>query len=69
MIIARIAASLQFEIGFRDFFEHPTIALLAEFLIPNLPREFGDERTGNQLADVESTSSNGAPEAIKKDRE
>ena len=65
-IISRISETCQFEISFRDFFEHPTVALLAELVSRNLPKNIGDEELASLLVEIESVSEEEALEAVKK---
>jgi hypothetical protein len=44
----------EFEISFREFFEHPTVAQLAELLSRNMPQDIGAEELAGMLAEIES---------------
>jgi hypothetical protein len=65
-IISRISEVCEREISAREFFEHPTVARLAEFLSRNVRQDIGDEELAGMLADVESASDEEALEAMKK---
>lgn len=65
-IISRISEVCEFEISFREFFEHPTVARLAELPSRNVPQDIGDEELASMLAEIESLSDEEALEAVKK---
>jgi acyl-coenzyme A synthetase/AMP-(fatty) acid ligase len=53
-IISRMSEVCEFEISFREFFEHPTVAQLAELLSRNMPQDIGAEELAGMLAEIES---------------
>ena len=65
-IIARMSEVCKYEINHREFFDHPTVAELAELLSRNVRQDIGDKEFAGMLADVESASDEEALEAMKK---
>jgi hypothetical protein len=65
-IIARMSEVCKYEISHREFFDHPTVAELAELLSRNVRQDIGDKELAGMLADVESASDEEALEAVKK---
>jgi amino acid adenylation domain-containing protein len=65
-IIARISEICDCQITPREFFEHPTVAQLADLLSKKTRAGFNDEELAGILADVESIPDTEAPGAVKK---
>jgi amino acid adenylation domain-containing protein len=65
-IIARITEICDCQITPREFFEHPTVAQLADLLSKKACPGINDEELAAILADIESTPETEAPEAGKK---
>ncbi len=65
-IISRIAEICEFEISFREFFDHPTVALLAE-LMSRHRLQIGDTGLAGLLDEIESVSDEETSNAVKKD--
>lgn len=59
-IIARVAESLGVDVGFREFFEEPTVAHMAEIVGRSVAGDGGDRDLRRLLADLESRSDGGA---------
>jgi amino acid adenylation domain-containing protein len=65
-IISRIGEICEFEISFREFFDHPTVALLAELMSPNR-LQIGDTGLAGLLDEIEPVSDEETSNALKKD--
>jgi amino acid adenylation domain-containing protein len=65
-IISRMAEFCQREISAREFFDHPTVAQLAELLGQTRPREITSKELAGILVEIESISDKEALDAASK---